>query len=573
MTTALIIDPGLTVAHGHNYSALLRIGAELSRLGVKHTCLASVQADAVVRKHAVPVLPKKGLWWRLQETRSEFLAHVEEMGGQLSLAFGEQENPADLLVFPCCDAVQVQALAMILRRRMPLPAPHIVMWILLPEVLEECSGAFASLKEAVSDERRIAVYCETTAMAETLGNLIGLQVGVAPSANLAGVNGKGRRRAGNAAPKVICTGVGNTAKGYDLLPGALARVLRSNDDVTFWIHGVVANSNQAHNLAIFKSLSNMGRRVVTSNAVLTPEDYLAHLLQADLVLLPYDEKVYGMRGSGVFNEAREIGIPIVATRGCGFATPAFCQGWGVEIAERSPIGVAEAILEAVSRLPELTARAADAAAAKSGGDGVAMVLQKAVRTVNSQDESGGKGASRAAGWTLPVAKPLSKSLFSKIALSNGAVVRGSLPVAIRKLIPRLPGRGLSVLTDALIATSTIPYHYSVLLHVDGAVTRWLEPGSLLMVEIFVEVLAGEIGIVWVDDGGQPLQDSERYALATPGFQRVVVSIPVDRARCLVFRNVATTATAALFRVVRLNASSITEVAPRQVQVLASSDDA
>ena len=173
-----------------------------------------------------------------------------------------------------------------------------------------------------------------------------------------------------------------------------------------------------------------------------------------------------------------------------------------------------------------------------------------------------------------MAQPLSKSLFSKIALSNGAVLRGSLPVAIRKLISRLPTRGqLSLLTDALIGTSTIPYHYSVLLHVDGEVTRWLEPGSLLIVEIFVEVLAGEIGIVWVDDGGQPLQDSERYALATPGFQRVVVSIPVDRARCLVFRNVATTATAALFRVVRLNASSITEVAPRQVQVLASSDHA
>ena len=196
------------------------------------------------------------------------------------------------------------------------------------------------------------------------------------------------RRAGNAAPNVISMGVGNTAKGYDLLPGAVARVLRSNDDVTFWIHGVVANSNRAHNLAIFESLSNMGRRVVTSNAVLTPEEYLAHLLQADLVLLPYDEKVYGMRGSGVFNEAREIGIPIVATRGCGFAAPAFRQGWGVEIAERSPSGVAEAILEAVSRLPELTARAADAAAAKSGGDGVAMVLQKAVRIVNSQDEFG-----------------------------------------------------------------------------------------------------------------------------------------------------------------------------------------
>lgn len=572
MTTALIIDPGLTAAHGHNYGALLRIGAELSKLDVRHTCLASVQADAVVRKHAAPVLPKKGLWWRQQETRSEFLAHAEEMGRQLSFALSEQENPADLLIFPCCDAVQVQALAMILRRRMPLPAPHIVMWILLPEMLEEYSGAFASLREAVSDERRIAVYCETTAMAETLGNLIGLQVAAVPSANLAGVNGKGRRRVGHAAPNVVSMGVGNAAKGYDLLPGAIERVLRSNDDVTFWIHGVVGNSDRAHNLPIFESLSNLGRRVAVSNAALTPEEYLDHLMQADLLLLPYDEKVYGIRGSGVFNEAREIGIPIVATRGCGFAAPAFSQGWGVEIVERSSSGVADAILDGVSRLPELTARAA--AAAESGGDGVAMVLHKAVRTVNGQDEAGGIGASRGVGWTFPVAQPLSKSLFSKISLSNGAGVRGSLPFAIRKLISRLPTRGqLSPLTDALISTSPIPHHYSVLLHVDGAVTRWLEPRSLLIVEVYIEVFGGEIGIVWVDDCGQPLQDSERYALATPGIQRVVVSIAVDRARCLVFRNVATTATAALFRVVRLNASSVLEAEPPQVQILSASDRA
>lgn len=554
MTTALIIDPGLAVIQGHNYGAFLRISAELSRLDVKHACLASSQADAAVREHGAPVLPQKGLWWRWQGTRSELLAQAADMARQLWLSFDEQGMPTDLIILPCCDAVQVQALAMALRRRQRFPAPHIVMWILIPEFLEEYGEAFAALKDAVGDERRISVYCETAAMAAALSNLVGLEVGVVPGASVAGANGKDLKRAANAAPNLVSMGVGNKAKGYDLFPGTVERVLQSNADVTFWIHGVLTTADQARNLPVFDLLSKMGERVRTSNAVLTPEEYLVHLRQADLLLLPYDEAVYKMRGSGLFNEARELGIPIVATRGCGFAQPAFDQGWGVEIVERSPSGVADAVLTAVSRLPELTARAGGAA--HSGCDSVATILRKIVEKINSRE--GGYVSGRTSP-ILAVPQPLSRSLFSKVTLCNGAVLTGDTPVAIRKLISWLPIREqLSRLTSSTIVTSATPYHYSAILEVDRAVTRRLEPGSLLIVEAFVEVLAGAIGIVWVDDAGQPLQDSERCALEMPGVQRVVVSIPYERAHRLVFRNVASAAVAASFRVCRLNASTIVE---------------
>ena len=35
-TTAVIVDPGLTMAGGHPYPALLRVKAELSKLDVEH---------------------------------------------------------------------------------------------------------------------------------------------------------------------------------------------------------------------------------------------------------------------------------------------------------------------------------------------------------------------------------------------------------------------------------------------------------------------------------------------------------------------------------------------------------
>src|SRR5262249_38616829 len=157
MVTALIIDPGLFLEQGHNYSALLRLKAELSKLGVACACLASIHADAVVRSEAVPALPTKGLWWRSQNTPVEFSAHAAELAKQLSLAFNHQERQPDLLVLPCCDAVQVQAVALNLQRRKWGLAPHLVMWFLFPERLDECRAAFSTLRKAVGDDRKIAV--------------------------------------------------------------------------------------------------------------------------------------------------------------------------------------------------------------------------------------------------------------------------------------------------------------------------------------------------------------------------------------------------------------------------------
>ena len=82
--------------------------------------------------------------------------------------------------------------------------------------------------------------------------------------------------------------------------------------------------------------------------MLSPQDYLAWLSQADLLLLPYDPEVYRSRGSGVFSDARAIGIPVVAAQGCAFAQPAFDGGWGVAMEEYSGPGLGSAILSALA---------------------------------------------------------------------------------------------------------------------------------------------------------------------------------------------------------------------------------
>jgi hypothetical protein len=87
-------------------------------------------------------------------------------------------------------------------------------------------------------------------------------------------------------------------------------------------------------------------------------------------------------------------------------------------------------------------------------------------------------------------------------------------------------------------------------HVDLAITRRLKPGGLVTVEVSIEVFAGTIGIVWTDEGGRPLEDTERYAPAMPGIQRVLVSVSCEQVHFLVLRNVATDATATTFQVSR-----------------------
>ena len=127
-------------------------------------------------------------------------------------------------------------------------------------------------------------------------------------------------------------------------------------------------------------------RVMVRQDVLTPQEYLAWLSQADLLLMPYDREVYRSRGSGVFSDARAIGIPVVATQGCAFAQPAFDEGWGVAMEEYNGPGLGSAILTALARLEDLDARAS--LAAHQAHDGLGRILQATVESAANSKPTG-----------------------------------------------------------------------------------------------------------------------------------------------------------------------------------------
>jgi glycosyltransferase involved in cell wall biosynthesis len=391
---ALVIDPALHSMGGHHYNAVLRLKTELSKLGVRYACLASAFADRDVVQElgALPCFTRS-VYGRTGWTRRDFVESVAQARRQLSWGWCRQGRSADLLILPCCDQVLALALARHLRRPRLAPAPHVILWLLyaphykkpiddpdVADLQDEYREAFAALRAAIGDDEKITVYCETPAMAQAYRDVVGLEIDVAPGSNLISADdaiGAIGERDHYRPPTVVCIGFANEPKGYCLLPDAVESILQARHDVRFLIHGVVQGSDAGTNAALFDALPKIGPRVTVSSEVLTHQAYLSWFRQADLVLLPYDREVYKTRGSGVFNEARSLGIPVVAPRGCDFAQPAFEEGWGAEIVDHSSKGVAQAVLGALDQIPDLTARAREAVARSAGSD-IRSVLKRTI---------------------------------------------------------------------------------------------------------------------------------------------------------------------------------------------------
>ena len=360
---ALIIDPALHSMGGHHYNATHALRAKLSALGVEHDCLGSANADAqTVRDLGCTPCFTQAVYGRTYEASEEFERRVQTVLKELSDAL-KQRPKFDLIILPCCDQVLAFALARYFRFR---PAPHLLLWVLYaphhnkpfddPATLplrRETREAFAALQRIVGLQR-ISAFCETPQMADIYRDLTSFEIGVASGPGL--INGERHQRQGDA-PVVSCIGFANEAKGYRLLPEAVRAVIERDRNVRFMIHGFFQGSDARDQAPVFKALAELGSRVSVSTEILSQAEYLAWLRQADLVLLPYNPKVYRTRGSGVFFEARRLGIPVIATRGCGFAQPAFEEGWGVEILQHDASGVAAAVLQALQKIDELTSRA------------------------------------------------------------------------------------------------------------------------------------------------------------------------------------------------------------------------
>ncbi|MGD9879547.1 glycosyltransferase family 4 protein [Reyranella sp.] len=402
----LIVDPGVHSRGGHHYNAVQRLQRELAALELAAPCLGSAYADAeVVRDLVCTPTFTRSVYGRSYEDPREFADSVDEASRNLAQALVRHGRNADLLVLPCCDQVLAASIARAFGRTRFRSPPHVLLWLLYgphyllstddPRAVAlaiECRDAFAALRASLGNAAHLHAYAETRQMAEFYKPLIGLEVGVMPAPGLLMPARGARRQAPDRPPTVLCIGFANRPKGYRLLPEAIGQVLQRHGTARFLIHGIVKGSDAEGDQPVFDRLSALGERVRVRQDVLSDQDYAGLLNQADLLLMPYDPAVYHTRGSGVFSDARKIGLPVVATGACAFARPAFEQGWGVAITEYGPPGVATAVLTALERLDGLARRAA--AVAEPRPDELRSLLQSVVSGIRAERQPGLAGFMR-----------------------------------------------------------------------------------------------------------------------------------------------------------------------------------
>jgi glycosyltransferase involved in cell wall biosynthesis len=160
--------------------------------------------------------------------------------------------------------------------------------------------------------RSLFFVCETSSQAAQYTDAFDVPVGVVPIP-LAAI--RQNRRGHSDGPRIRFGyfGYSKTAKGFHLLPKAIEICEARGLDAEF----VVQVNHTAWEPAVIEAERVLERsnRVRLVTGELSSERYYALFRQVDAILLPYDSREYGQRGSGILVEAVSSGYPIVASLG------------------------------------------------------------------------------------------------------------------------------------------------------------------------------------------------------------------------------------------------------------------
>jgi glycosyltransferase involved in cell wall biosynthesis len=398
--TALIVDPSLRSADGHHLGVLERLRAELGKLQTQSISLASVFASEDLSRTAnlIPTF-EKSIYYRTEWTRAEFDEAARKFADDITRKMRKLRIQPDIVIFPAADQATVLGFANYIRSLDGSRAlqPRIVLWLMMaphyrksiddPSVepqFREYGEAFRALRKAVQDDSRIQVCCETDAMARAYEPYVGLKIETAIVHKLIRQPRSRRARRQGAPINVVCTGNANVAKGYFLLPTAIDNLNRRRGDLRFLIHGTVEQTDYPEGRRLLEQLSGLAPNVTVRTDVLSTDDYLEWLSQADLLLQPYDPAVYKTRGSGVFAEATKLGIPVIAPRGCDFSRVAIDEGRAIGIDEFNAESLTGAVLLAVERLEETTARSVSFAEGLGVDRSLEAILTRTIPTAETR---------------------------------------------------------------------------------------------------------------------------------------------------------------------------------------------
>ncbi len=201
---------------------------------------------------------------------------------------------------------------------------------------------------------RLFLFADTDSLAALWSSVSGLPVATVPLPVKVPANPPRTR---DGLPHLVFPGGARSEKGYTLLPKLIAE-LRGR--ARFTLHsGAIDRSSEPVVQRAHRTLqSQAGPDLRLIEHDLEPAAYLDLLLDADLLLLPYDPNAYGPRSSGILAEARSLALPAVVPRGCWMEEVA---GPAQRLAFAFPDGFEASVHAALAELAPLTQAMREAA--------------------------------------------------------------------------------------------------------------------------------------------------------------------------------------------------------------------
>jgi glycosyltransferase involved in cell wall biosynthesis len=179
---------------------------------------------------------------------------------------------------------------------------------------------------------------------------IGSNVACSPSPDYNRTAFRARLGVGPDALAIAYFGLLNASKGLDLLLDAFERVVRSRTEARLLLLGGEAGASDPTDrqtaAGVRKRFDRLGSHV-TRSGWLEPEALSAHLLAADVAVLPYLDGASPRRGSLL--ACAEHGLPIVSTEPASGAVTS-----AIHAVPPDPTALAEAVLE-IAANPSLSA--------------------------------------------------------------------------------------------------------------------------------------------------------------------------------------------------------------------------
>jgi glycosyltransferase involved in cell wall biosynthesis len=388
----LLIDPSIISGDGHHYAYLNQHRLEFAKLniGVSAFASSSIERDFARHNDLIPAF-QTSLHARNAYTRAEFVQFAENFERDLARVVCEGRFRPDIILLPTADQCMILGLARYIEKSRH--KPEVLLWIgtaphhLKPpddpsvrHLFDEYREAFSELRHAMGDDSRLHILVEVEGTATAYQPYCGLKIDVVTVRQRLQRQRAPRVRRPDERINLVCAGNAAKHKGYHLLPEAIRQLNAKRNDLRFSIHGTVAYTGFPEAKSILEGLPSLGSNVKVSTATLSPEDYIAWLSDADIVMLPYDTYFYrtSPHNSAVFDESVTLGIPAVAPKGCDFARTAIAEGRAVALESVTAKGLSDAIEIAADHLEELTSRAASYAASQGVDTSLKDTIVKAV---------------------------------------------------------------------------------------------------------------------------------------------------------------------------------------------------